>query len=205
MRLGHIITDERIKPPLFVEVTKVDRAEVNPHELTLIVGKETVKRFYPDFELKYLDRRVSENVYWTFSKYEKRNMHDDDLDRFSSLVETSLRRKVKYVPISFMSNSYTYAKNILSILFGDKEKVVMYIGKTVYILVGSTVYGIFIDEIAYIGLSETKIVNVLSRIPNAKFVYSLDFLKGREKGIKPGDLKFIPYLLKTPTAKRKTI
>jgi len=69
---------------------------------TLIIGWDYIKKHYPDYDI--IDRKLSDNLYWTFKKTERRELHEEDIYNFVERVYKQLTKDIKYTfidPIIF--------------------------------------------------------------------------------------------------------
>ncbi len=194
MRFAHIITNDRIYPKLFVEVSTFNNCKINENELTLLVGVDLVKKYFPDFKLKFLDRRISDNVYWTFSKFEKRNVYEEDLESFYNMVYNRIQKDIRYFPVSLLSNGYNYYKRFLNYLSNGSPKVVLVLNKEIYIYNNRTILGVSVDELDYVGISKGRVLDKLRTFSNVRIVENLDILNGKDKYLENDYLKYLTFI-----------
>ena len=194
MRFAHIITNDRIYPKLFVEVSTFNNCKINENELTLLVGVDLVKKYFPDFKLKFLDRRISDNVYWTFSKFEKRNVYEEDLESFYNMVYDRIPKDIRYFPVSLLSNGYNYYKRFLNYLSNGSPKVVLVLNKEIYIYNNRTILGVSVDELDYVGISKGKVLDKIRTFNNVRIVEHLDTLNGKDKYLENEYLKYLTFI-----------
>ena len=197
MRFAHIITNDRIYPKLFVEVSTFNNCKINENELTLLVGVDLVKKYFPDFKLKFLDRRINDNVYWTFSKFEKRNVYEEDLESFYNMVYNRIQKDIRYFPVSLLSNGYNYYKRFLNYLSNGSPKVVLVLGKEIYIYNNRTILGVSVDELDYVGISKGRVLDKLRTFSNVRIVENLDILNGKDKYLENDYLKYLTFIFST--------
>ena len=194
MRFAHIITNDRIYPKLFVEVSTFNNCKINENELTLLVGVDLVKKHFPDFKLKFLDRRISDNIYWTFSKFEKRNVYEEDLEAFYDMVYNRIPKDIRYFPVSLLSNGYNYYKRFLNYLSNGSPKVVLVLSKEIYIYSNRTILGVSVDELDYVGISKGRVLDKLRTFSNVRIVENLDILNGKDKYLENDYLKYLTFI-----------
>lgn len=194
MRFAHIITNDRIYPKLFVEVSTFNNCKINENELTLLVGVDLVKKYFPDFKLKFLDRRISDNVYWTFSKFEKRNIYEEDLESFYNMVYDRIPKDIRYFPVSMLSNGYNYYKRFLNYLSNGSPKVALVLNKEIYIYNNRTILGVSVDELDYVGISKGRVLDKLRTFSNVRIVENLDNLNGKDKYLENEYLKYLTFI-----------
>ena len=197
MRFAHIITNDRIYPKLFVEVSTFNNCKIIENELTLLVGVDLVKKYFPDFKLKFLDRRINDNVYWTFSKFEKRNVYEEDLESFYNMVYNRIQKDIRYFPVSLLSNGYNYYKRFLNYLSNGSPKVVLVLSKEIYIYNNRTILGVSVDELDYVGISKGRVLDKLRTFSNVRIVENLDTLNGKDKYLENDYLKYLTFIFST--------
>ena len=197
MRFAHIITNDRIYPKLFVEVSTFNNCKINENEPTLLVGVDLVKKHFPDFKLKFLDRRINDNVYWTFSKFEKRNVYEEDLESFYNMVYNRIQKDIRYFPVSLLSNGYNYYKRFLNYLSNGSPKVVLVLSKEIYIYNNRTILGVSVDELDYVGISKGRVLDKLRTFSNVRIVENLDILNGKDKYLENDYLKYLTFIFST--------
>ena len=90
MYIGRIITKGKNLETLdFVEVTT--KFEKGDNSIpTLIIGKENAEKIYGKENIHVLDKKIEDNVYWTFGKLERRNDFERDLQSFNKLLLDNL-------------------------------------------------------------------------------------------------------------------
>lgn len=197
MRFAHIITNDRIYPKLFVEVSTFNNCKINENEPTLLVGVDLVKKHFPDFKLKFLDRRVNDNVYWTFSKFEKRNVYEEDLESFYNMVYNRIQKDIRYFPVSLLSNGYNYYKRFLNYLSNGSPKVALVLSKEIYIYNNRAILGVSVDELDYVGISKGRVLDKLRTFSNVRIVENLDILNGKDKYLENDYLKYLTFIFST--------
>ena len=75
--IGRIITKNKLESSTLFDITS-SLKKVNDDIPTLIIGWNNAKTIYGD-NLDILDKKISKNLYWTFSKREKRNDYENDI------------------------------------------------------------------------------------------------------------------------------
>ena len=116
--LGRIYTNiKTFKSLQFINLYQLDEYEVNDKIPTLLIGKkELMDR---GFNLSVLNRQINENLYWTYTKMEKRNIHETDIIAFYDLVFKKISKNIKYNNISIYTLKYGTLKNIIDMLYNN--------------------------------------------------------------------------------------
>ena len=194
MYIGRIITKVKNFDTLdFVEITN-DTTKIDNTIPTLIIGKQTVESLYGKENVHVLDKKVGDNVYWTFSKLERRNDFERDVEKFNGKLFKNLMSQVKYEYISPFTTTYSKVKETLTLLKDRKEKIVYIFDQHLYVLYNNIVYGLSFIEMNYIGISRDKIMNTLINGRNVKMVRNSNFIsRNMQKKIKDNKI-IVPYL-----------
>ena len=126
--LGKIYTNiKSFKALQFINLYKIDEYIKNNDIPTLLIGKkELVEK---GFTLSVLNRQIDNNLYWTYTKMEKRNIHETDVNSFYEIVFKKLYRDIKHTNISIYTMKYSILKNIINILNDENLYKCIYIKK----------------------------------------------------------------------------
>jgi hypothetical protein len=195
MYIGRIITNMRkVDTVDFVENTnKVD--SINDSVPTLIVGKELAESMYGKEKIHVLDKKISKNLYWTYSKTEKRNEFEADIEKFNKVVAERLKKSVKYTYINLYCEPISRIKGLIRFIRDDKRVKFVYAnGKHIYIYFMGNVFGISMTQTRYLGIADKKIYDmVLSNSSNVAFSDD-SFIRGRLRKMLNGNNIIVPYL-----------
>ena len=93
MFLGNIVTQNKINVSSFIHVTN-DFNNIDTGIPTLIIGWGLVKELFP--EQNILEFKIKDNVYWTFSKREKRYQYEKDIITFIEKITFEMNKRVNY-------------------------------------------------------------------------------------------------------------
>ena len=144
--IGRIITNTKIDDVSeFIEVTE-DSSSIFENETkipTLIVGYKRAQEICGD--VKFFKRKIGKNLYWTFSKRERRVDYDQDILTFQKTVSDFLLKCCQYEYVDMMTCD-DQRRNIIVGLFVDtrNHKVVYETATMYYIYVPclGKVYGV---------------------------------------------------------------
>lgn len=160
---------------------------------TLIVGWDYIKKQYPDYDI--INRKLSDDLYWTFKKTERRELHEEDIYNFVERVYKHLIKDIKYTfidPILF--DRKTIKKLIKKV--NEKKDIISYQhDRMIYLYFDNFIFGIDLDTIDFIGLNVEKF---LLKIKNKSKVFlekNTIFIeyKNRIENL-DNQVKYIPYL-----------
>ena len=161
--IGRIITSAKISDvPELIDVTQ-DASSVLEDKIkipTLIVGYKNAKKLFSNFNIT--DWKIKDNLYWTFSKRERRSNYIADLERFYDITSKFLSSCCEYEYIDMISGSAEKKHHITEIFSDTAHKKIIYDTETmcyIYYPHDRKVYGVAKDVIKFIGYDENIIKN----------------------------------------------
>ena len=133
---------------------------------TLIIGTD-VARSYLGSDINYINRKVSQNVSWTYKVTEKRSTNEEDVKNFKENVISFLKKKINFTNFNALIADINQVKSFLSFL---EEKDVCYVvgEHNIYIAYDDNVIGISFDDLEYIGVKKDKIITRIAKLKNNK-------------------------------------
>lgn len=160
---------------------------------TLIVGWDYIKKNYPDYNI--INRKLSDNLFWTFKKTEKRELHEEDIYHF---VESSYKNLIKDVTYTFIDPILFSRKSILKFLkaLNKAEKIISYKhDNMVYISFQNYIFGVDLTFTEFIGLNTEKLLSKINKKSNIFLDKNPIFIeyKKRIENLE-NQVKYIPYL-----------
>lgn len=192
--VGRIYTNiKSFKSLQFIEQHKIDEYVEDNNTPTLLIGKkDLIDRGY---KLSVLNRLIDKNLFWTYTKMEKRNIHEEDIKIFYDLVFKKLCKNIKYSNISIYTMRYTLFKKMVNILLDDNIYKCIYIQKNhVYVYYSDKIIGFSIDEIKYIGIDINKVMALLTETKNCDIITNNNFIKNEVKNYLINKEYLTPYL-----------
>lgn len=156
----------------FINVTNSYK-DIDHSVPTLIVGTEMVKSIFGD-DISYIDRKINENTFWTYSVTEKRSINEEDVEKFKDFVLKSLKKNISYNFINILTIENTNLESILTCLESKSNIYYLFTDKMMYFSYNNTVRGISLDSCEYIGWEkETMIKRVMTSNKNVTSIYRL--------------------------------
>lgn len=193
MYIGRIITKNKNFDTLdFVDITS-DATKIDNTIPTLIIGRQTAETLYGSENIHVLDKKVGDNVYWTYSKLERRNDFEKDIEKFNNKLFKNLMSQVVYEYISPFTADYTTVKKVLGCLKDSTDKIVYIFDQHLYILYNDTVYGLSFHEMEYVGIRRDKIMSRVFNGKNVKMVQNTNFLSRNMRKLIKDNKIIIPY------------
>ena len=195
-KIGYIVSKRKIKETMdFVGVVK-DLEEIDDTTKPfLVIGYNEAKSLVENFDI--LNKQLDEGVFWTFSKTEKRNDHERDINNFYNYIINNIYNNIKYYYINILNIKYNKFKKLYNILLYSSNKNYIYFSKNmIYIFYDNkNIIGLSLDIINYIGLSSDKILNKLKTNKN-NIIYTNDsFLSYKIKKLIINKKYLIPYFM----------
>lgn len=189
--IARIISDSNIDKKIdFIEITN-DFNKISGTIPTLIIGWNNIKKIYKNASI--LDKKITENIFWTFSKREKRYEYERDVLIFYKYVFNSINNNIKYVYFDVLSSNLTKIKNIIRFFLNKKIKIGYIKNELLYLLYNNEIIGISLSELNYIGLSNDKINKFLLK-NDVLLIKNIDFLSDDWISLLNDNNIIIPYL-----------
>lgn len=194
MYIGRIITKGKNLETLdFVEVTT--KFEKGDNSIpTLIIGKENAEKIYGKENIHVLDKKIEDNVYWTFGKLERRNDFERDLQSFNKLLLDNLLRGVKYEYFNVFTCGYNDTKLLLHKIDTLKNNIFYVTDRHLYMLLNKTVVGVSFDELEYVGISRDKVIERIKSNKNNKIINNDYFISKNMRKYFNNNRIIIPYV-----------
>ena len=159
---------------------------------TLIVGWDFIKANYPDYNIT--NRKLSHNLYWTFKKTEKRELHEEDIYNFVEKSYKLLTNNLEYI---FIDPIHFKKKSLIKLIkkLNSSDIVSYKHDDMIYIYTENYIFGIDLTLIDFIGLNPNKLVEkikIKSKVFLDKNTIFIEY-KNRIENL-DNQVKYIPYL-----------
>lgn len=193
-KLGYIVSKRKIKDvEEFVEVvTSIDMVD-DPTKPILVVGLNEAKKLTENFSI--LEKKIEENLYWTFGKTERRVDYDRDINTFYNYVLNKSVSNVQYTYINVLGYCYSRLKKLILFLQSNIDKYIYIYNEMMYIYYGNKVLGISLKMLRYNKISNAKVINLVKRNKNNRIYYSDKCLGLKLKQIISNRRYATPYFL----------
>ena len=191
MFLGRIVTKNKsLDVPFFIELTE----DVGDYSIpTLIIGKKRAVDLFGSENVHVLDKKIQENVWWTFAKNERRVDFEEDTKKFVDSIVKNINRDLKYYFINIFTEKLSFLKKFINYIYNNERKSVYVTEKHIYIYGGKNVLGLSRGDFEYAGIDSNKVVNkILSNPKNIVFCDD-DVTQNIAKFSKSNNI-IIPYL-----------
>lgn len=193
MKIANIVSLNKVNVSDEFNVVKtID--EIIPNLPTLVIGFDWVNKRYPDFDIK--NKKLADNLYWTFKKTENRDKHDEDILWFMNKTYKDLVSNTPYVfidPIQYHSRKLL---KIIRKIYSTSEITTYKHGEMVYMYGAGVIFGVDLKLLKYMGFNVNKIK---IKIKNRSKVFLGDnniLIEEYKKHVEGLDkqTRYIPYL-----------
>ena len=161
---------------------------------TLLIGKKNSEDLVGKENIKVLNRRIENNLYWTYSKVEKRSEYEKDIEEFYNRLFKVVIKSVKYINIDLYNTTYNEVKKVISILNNEKGNYIYLTNNHLYVYDNNNVYGISLCEVEYLGINKEKIINKIKENKKNIIIYNDFFIENSFKKYLNGNKIVIPYI-----------
>lgn len=193
--LGYIVSSGKINESVgFVEVVKSYDEIKDPTKPILIIGLNEAKKFTDGFSI--LNKKIDENIFWTFSKYEKRNDYEKDILSFYEYLLKSNIESINYHYFNIINAKYSSIKKIINFVKKSEDKYIYISNDMLYIYMNNYVIGISLAISSYCGVNKTKILSKLHSNKSNIISYNDFFVDNKLKKIINNKKYVIPYFMK---------
>lgn len=194
MEIANIVSKDKMDLGPEFKIYETLEEILHPNLPTLIVGCHYAKELV-EAELDFLNRKIKDNLFWTFTKKELRKKYFNDLEDFIQYsVEYSVS-KLNYIYFDLIQYESSKLKKIIRKLYELTDIISYYHGNMIYIYSGNLIFGIDLELFKYIYIDTKRILNKIKE-------KSLVFLEGSEILIEyknymerlDNRVRFIPFI-----------
>lgn len=191
--LANIYTKSKIDIEPFFNVVD-DENKLIDGIPTLIIGWDSVKSLYGDINI--LDKKVKDNIYWTFGKRERRNVMEVDVQKFKRKAMSITCNNVKYKFFNILTAKNDKKKSFYLLLKDTRHKTIFSFNNMLYIYIDGTdtVVSISLRDVDYIGGDVKKIFSTLYNNKFVKVANDNDLKDTNAKLFFKDNIYLIPYI-----------
>jgi hypothetical protein len=192
--IANILTDEPFNEGELYNVVR-DKEELVPDIPTLIIGWERTKSEYPDASI--IEWNVTDNVYWTYGKYERRDKYEVNVKKFQDLSFKKFVESLKYVFYDVMLEGEDRFIKFIELLLSNVQKTVYITGDMMYIYIDYTkkVVGVSLRDCDYLGETYKKrIFSAMYNNPSVILLKNNDAISKEIRFKTRGKAYILPYL-----------
>lgn len=164
MILGYIVT-KKILNGISGFVEQVDNiTKADSTKPILVIGWSEAKKY--EGYANILNKQLSFNVYWTFSKTESRSDFEQDLKKFYSIIYNNILNNINYYYINLFKLKYNKLKKLINILYSKERKNIYISNNFIYVPYRpNNVLGISLSMLEYCGIKKDKVINKIKSNP----------------------------------------
>ena len=129
---------------------------------TLIVGLDNVRQIDPRPD--FLDRKLSDNIFWTFSKKEKRVLFEEDLFYFTEAIYENIIKKTEYIFVDLILFNNEKVKEIFTIIQQMSKKVTLFNKDMVYLYGDDKIFGFDLKQVSYMGMGSDRLLGKIKSL-----------------------------------------
>lgn len=190
--LANIITKTNIKVSSFFNITS-DFNSVDKNIPTLIIGWKETKEIFPNQNI--LDNKIDGNIYWTFSKREKRYKYESDLKYFLEQVLIFLNKNVNYHFFNYLLSTENKKNNFINYI--NKGNCSIYKNSRfiyIYNFIDKITLGISLKDLYYIGINIKDFIDNLNTNKNNIICENINFIDEESFFFIKDNIKSVAYL-----------
>ena len=198
--VGNIVTEEGITNiPNNFNVINFESYQKETSIPTLFIGWENTKKILPQSSI--LNKKIADNLYWTFSPTEKRTIFENDLKSFIQKSYQDFTKNIPYYSLDPVILKIKTTEELLQKLQKFKESFTyLYGNRIVYIYYNSSIISLDLELLKFISFDDNEILEYLKK--------ETKFFENKEKDFKTElkyfDVKYIPYLIHSDATKNLT-
>jgi hypothetical protein len=198
MYIGRIVIDnildsEKKLIPKDFELVSFDNYMVSETP-TLLVGYEKTKTILD--KISILNKKINDNLYWTFSPREKRGIFEQDLKHFIDNVNKGFFNKIEFINIDPLIYKIKTTERLIIRLKEFQGSSAYLYGDKLYFYHNNKIYHLDFTLLDFIGFDTDEIKNYF--INNFQMIEVDNITKSI-------DLKYIPYLYHKDANKNDSI
>lgn len=195
-KLANIVCDRMPKEfgPMYAQAS--DFAGVDKTLPTLVIG---VKKGTDCIEgLSLLQTRYDGDVWWTFSRRERRSDYDKVVSEFKRHALRNALDSVRYEYVDFVCYSTDRVKAFIRFMRGGDGKVVFLTRGSrfafIYCPRYSVVWGLSLSLCDYIGVDRHKVVRKIKQNSKNEIIAETSFIDSETRAILGNDTHLIPVI-----------
>lgn len=188
--IGQICTDAKFDCIDFFKVLS-DFDKIDVTIPTLIVGWQKAQKIFGT-QVNILNKKINDNVFWTFSKMEKRIDYENDIIYFYNLCVDKIKKDVKYTYMNILTMKYSRIKDFIRFIENSEKKVLFIDNNMIYIYVKHSVIGLSFNDFDYLNINKDKIIRKIKANGSIVLLQNDTFMSKRIKQI-INDKFLIPY------------
>jgi hypothetical protein len=191
MRIANIISESQLN--LNDNFNVIDNEDdIDSSIPTLLIGFDRVSDID---DLDMMDRQLDDLTYWTFTKKERRDMHNQDLIKFMEFAYQQVVDDIQYIYIDPIHDKLNKLKKIIHKIKSFKEVYSYQFGDMIYIYSDKLIFGVDLRILKFIGIDPNKVKKKIQRLSKVFLDNDEILIEYKEFMERLDDeVKYIPYL-----------
>lgn len=192
MLIANVVCERELKIDDRFNVVK-SIEEINPDLPTLIVGIDNAKSYSKT--ISYLDRRIDNKTFWTFTRTEKRDLFEEDLFYFIEFAYNQLIKNIRFDFVDLILCDSNQINSVFKNIESSDESITFHYKNMVYTYVNNEIYGFDLRQVDYIGKSSAKFLDVIKSFSDV-FLQDEKILieYKKELSIFGDEIKYVPLI-----------
>jgi hypothetical protein len=194
MTIGYIISDDPRPIGQWFEVVPYTDYNESKHKPCLFIGIERLSEFLNQ-KVDVVNRRLSDDRLYTFTKYEYRKYYEDDLYEFKKRCYESLVNDISYYFVDpLLLSEEKYAVMMKRCLDRKTNMTIMTYGDMYYASVDKTILGFNKNFQGFVPTIDSDLDTLIAE---AKRIFSGEDLilqYSEHLDMLGGEIKFLPYI-----------
>lgn len=192
MKIANIVTLNKVDVTTDINVVK-SLDDIIVGLPTLVTSYDWVSENYTEYDI--YDKKLADNLYWTFAKTERRDIFTTDVEEFITLVNQELIKNIDYIFMDVILFHKSTINKIVRKLFSLPNKIAFKHKDMVYIYGENLIFGIDLNMLRYMGLNTIIIENKIKRNCNVFLDNNEIFIEYKDNMERLNySVKYIPYL-----------
>jgi hypothetical protein len=160
---------------------------------TLVIGWDIVKTINPNAD--FIDKKLSNNIYWTFKKTERRDIFEEDLYYFIKHSYNLLIKNIEYIFIDLILFSDSELKATFKKIKKSPKVIGYKYNNMLYLYTDKTIYGFDLKLLKYLDLDSDKTIEKIKPYCSV-FLTDTNILIEYKDIIEMlnNEVKYIPYI-----------
>lgn len=171
--LGYIVSKRKINNDMgFIGVVNNINEIQDTDKPILVVGLNEAKKLTGNFSI--LEKKINDNLFWTFGKTEMRTDYERDIMRFANYVLEKSIQNIRYHYLDFYKMSVNRVKRFLQFLQSNENKYIYIYNDMLYIYYKNDVFGVSLRILKFSKVKVNKHLNKLKRNKHI-YIYNNDY------------------------------
>lgn len=190
--IANIVTSSKIDVSCYFFVTS-DFSLIDESIPTLIVGWEKVRSLFPKQNI--LEHKISDTIFWTFSKRERRYQYEQDMSWFINKISEDIINNLNYTFFNYLLSSQSRRDNFIKYI--NETPCSLYYNSRflyIYVIPKSITIGISLNDLSYLGINISNFIQSLNKSNNNIVCDNLNCIDSETFSLIKENTKIIAYL-----------